>query len=610
VDTAKQKLADYRADGGTDVNREIALIQGVQSAVMARYQAELALIQQAVQAEVQAIQTRMQADIDATNTALNAAIQAENDRLAAITEAESKRLEAETTAIQDAADVAAEIRQEAQQAALDALNEQLQTANQLKSAIKGIADYAKSLMTAADSPLSPEARLSAAQKQYEETLAKAKAGDAEAAARYQQDAEAYRNAAKDYYASSAGYGDVYSKIQSDATALGNTNVTSPDSVESQIKELRKQQAEENKQAQKAVQDQIKAAQQASQDYLAGQRQTSEVIVSGLRATAESQILAIRTKADEQIKAAQDLDSRPDVRLLKADVIKDLEALDKDLAAAYDAAAKQYQTFLDSLAGVVGANTTVIGSLVEWLRSQGVNVTAPQNPDPGVYAPTSSTASGAGDPRPHYAAGGHYRGGVALVGELGPELINFNRPGYVHTAEETARILASVSGSGPAIRGSGSAANTADQIRQLLGGLPFDPRQLLSMFSAANDAHGSYANILDLPPTWSNAAAAVQSLMLKPASEAPTIDMPFVGYQPPARSAASLQTAQIEERLSRIEAGNTGDDLKGLKEALESIRRESSAGVKVQSAGFSQLLAVMNQMLARLEDMERRSRYAA
>lgn len=625
VDKAKQKLADYRAGGGTDISREIALIQGVQSAVMARYNAEMALIQQAVQKEVEAIQAKAQADIDAINEALNAQIEAENERLAAAIEAENAALnarieainaasQAQIDAINQQADAAAEARQEAQQAAMDALNEQLQTANQLKNAIKGIADYAKSLQTAADSPLSPEARLNAAKKQYEDTLAKAKAGDAEAAARYQQDAEAYKSAAKDYYASSAGYGQVYGQIQSDATALGNTNVTSPDSVESQLKELRKQQSEENKAAQKAVQDQIKAVQSSAQDQIkAAQKESQERIkamqdaskdsIAAMKANAEAQIKAIQTASAAEIKKAQDLDSRPDVQALKKDTITQLELLDKDLVAAYDAAAKQYQTFLDSLAGVVGANTTVIGSLVEWLRSQGVNVTAPPDPDPGVYEPTSSTAAGSGDPRPHHAAGGHYRGGLALVGELGPELINFNRPGYVHTADETARILAAVSGSG-------SAASPADQINQLLGGLPFDPRQLLSMFSAANDAHGSYANILDLPPTWSNAASAVQSLMLKPTSSSLAIDMPFVGYQPPARNTASRQTAQIEERLARIEAKAGSDKaLSELASVMNELLTQSKAQTAGQSAGNQQILVRFAELIQRFEDLVTETRFA-
>lgn len=41
--------------------------------------------------------------------------------------------------------------------------------------------------------------------------------------------------------------------------------------------------------------------------------------------------------------------------------------------------------------------------------------------------------------PGFATGGYYPGGLAMVGEEGPELINFNRPGYVHTARETAAM---------------------------------------------------------------------------------------------------------------------------------------------------------------------------
>lgn len=42
--------------------------------------------------------------------------------------------------------------------------------------------------------------------------------------------------------------------------------------------------------------------------------------------------------------------------------------------------------------------------------------------------------------PAFARGGIYRGGLALVGEQGPELINFNRGGRVHTALQTATLL--------------------------------------------------------------------------------------------------------------------------------------------------------------------------
>lgn len=42
--------------------------------------------------------------------------------------------------------------------------------------------------------------------------------------------------------------------------------------------------------------------------------------------------------------------------------------------------------------------------------------------------------------PAFAKGGNYAGGVAIAGENGPELINFNTGGYVHTASQSRDIL--------------------------------------------------------------------------------------------------------------------------------------------------------------------------
>ena len=43
--------------------------------------------------------------------------------------------------------------------------------------------------------------------------------------------------------------------------------------------------------------------------------------------------------------------------------------------------------------------------------------------------------------PHFAKGGLHKGGWALVGEEGPELVNFSQPGRVYTADETRAMLA-------------------------------------------------------------------------------------------------------------------------------------------------------------------------
>ncbi|MDU4059450.1 MAG: tape measure protein [Pseudomonas oryzihabitans] len=49
--------------------------------------------------------------------------------------------------------------------------------------------------------------------------------------------------------------------------------------------------------------------------------------------------------------------------------------------------------------------------------------------------------------PAFANGGEYAGGLAMVGERGPEIINFQRPGYVYTARESAGMLSSADLSG-------------------------------------------------------------------------------------------------------------------------------------------------------------------
>jgi hypothetical protein len=56
----------------------------------------------------------------------------------------------------------------------------------------------------------------------------------------------------------------------------------------------------------------------------------------------------------------------------------------------------------------------------------------------------------------FARGGLYPGGMALVGEEGPELINFRQPGQVYTAGQTADIL----------RGQGSNAELVSELRAL------------------------------------------------------------------------------------------------------------------------------------------------
>ena len=77
----------------------------------------------------------------------------------------------------------------------------------------------------------------------------------------------------------------------------------------------------------------------------------------------------------------------------------------------------------------------------------------------------------GNAIPAFASGGYYPGGLALVGERGPEFINFANPGQVYTADQTAQMLA-----GPALQpfaggfGGGAMQATFDRMAQQMASM--------------------------------------------------------------------------------------------------------------------------------------------
>ena len=66
----------------------------------------------------------------------------------------------------------------------------------------------------------------------------------------------------------------------------------------------------------------------------------------------------------------------------------------------------------------------------------------------IYAGSDKTAQGlrgviaalTGQTIPAFASGGMYGGGLALVGEQGPELINFAQPASIYTASQTSGMF--------------------------------------------------------------------------------------------------------------------------------------------------------------------------
>ena len=73
------------------------------------------------------------------------------------------------------------------------------------------------------------------------------------------------------------------------------------------------------------------------------------------------------------------------------------------------------------------------SLIELRRAQALTANSLEQTVTGLASTYGLTI-------PAFAGGGNYSGGMALVGEQGPELINFNQGGYVHNAGQTNSML--------------------------------------------------------------------------------------------------------------------------------------------------------------------------
>lgn len=125
---------------------------------------------------------------------------------------------------------------------------------------------------------------------------------------------------------------------------------------------------------------------------------------------------------------------------KQEYDKERLTLAAELTGLQDSTGKQLTTAQSTLAELEAQSEALDATLVYWEQQVAIAN--------GTYLATLSVAQAianlqiamTGVTPPAYASGGNYQGGIALVGEKGPELINFNRPGYVSTASQTSSIL--------------------------------------------------------------------------------------------------------------------------------------------------------------------------
>jgi hypothetical protein len=182
------------------------------------------------------------------------------------------------------------------------------------------------------------------------------------------------------------------------------------------------------------------------DYL--REQVSGILQVADMSAAASNGIAFVSNA---LAAAKSTGYLPDQSAL-ADAVSAARSglVSSNFASSYDMRLAQMKLAADlqGLADITGGRKTIAEQQLAVAQEQLAAIEAQTEVVKAYYA-----AQLAGSPVRGYASGGNYPGGLAMVGERGPELINFNSPGTVYTASQTQRMLS-------------GGAETAEEIRML------------------------------------------------------------------------------------------------------------------------------------------------
>lgn len=459
IDTYINSLSDGRA---RDVGVEVGLLNTAQQAVMAKYNAEVAAIQEAQQAyiaaETEKLNAALQLQIDAINAATEAAIEAENDRLNAaikvqqkIDEAaiksQQKQFDAANKLVQKQFDAEQKALQKAHDTQLKALSDELDAANKLKDAIASINDYVRGMALGGNSPLSPEQRLAEAQRQYQELLGRAQGGDADAMQKLSGASDAYLEASKQYYGSGTQYANTFDAVKNAISSIGGMSAPDPDSIQSRIDLLREAQAEEMDLLRESQADRLDAIREIQSDQLDAIRESQQDNLDALREASQKTTDAIREAAQKQIEEAQkqtqqaiadlsDPNKNEAMRAAREAAERDLGKLAELAELTRKEAAKQAEEAKQKAQEQAEAALKMAHDQLAALQA-GTRLNQAQ------LEALNSILMGNGlsaIPIPQYAKGGYAKPGLALVGEQGPEIVRFTRPAQVITADETRDAL--------------------------------------------------------------------------------------------------------------------------------------------------------------------------
>lgn len=339
-----------------------------------------------------------------------------------------------------------------------ALEKQLGVAKELYDAVKNIQQYVKNLKLSQNSTLSPERKLAEAQARYQELLTKAQGGDAKAMQEITGASDAYLEAAKAFFGSSTNYSSIFDSIAAQLGELSNYNVEDAQTVQDKIDKLNADhevylKGIEEKLAALKIEEQIKALQEATVAKLQALEQSFAPAVDRAGETAKQQMADLIKYVLEQ-------------NVLNKDQLETLRAMAKNWGVEVPDSAtpadpnpgdgtvptppeappkadesqyteKQKREFRKRRTELQEKIDKANRNIAKWEKN-GVKNEEQEKIDKAKA--NIKRWQEVMDSIPAFARGGFAKPGYAIVGEDGPEIVNFARPAQVYNASQTRDIL--------------------------------------------------------------------------------------------------------------------------------------------------------------------------
>lgn len=385
---------------------------------------------------------------------LGAAVTAANDAVYAAQSGLEESYQAEASALQEIIDAGAAAAQELAQAQTDLVAGYEAEATAMNGVIGQFENFRVSLLKFRDSLLvgglttrSPEEQYRAQQALFSSTAAAAAAGDVTALGNLQEVAQNFLTASQDYNASTAAYVADFNTVQAALTAAADAAGEQVDLVQGQLD------------ATVAVQAAIETA-----ATVAHNAALAQAVADGQ--AAQAQLDALTASVDGLITINESVLSVADaIAVLQAALTAQSQATEAlstatTAAAAYTPPTAAQATVTAAYAAVGRVGFGDAGNQIDqagydyWIQqlttgaisSSGfqdafLGAVASYVGDPR-YQPSVDIARAllaAGTDLPGFANGG-MASGWAMVGERGPELVNFTAPSRVYTAPETRAAL--------------------------------------------------------------------------------------------------------------------------------------------------------------------------